>query len=82
MTAIELQREYQSLVGLIAQKDTETMLKAVQALRKVLDPKKHKAITKADLIVDPRVVAMTRGVIPPSSFDYSEERYNDYMNGE
>lgn len=81
MTAIELQTEYQSLVSLIAQKDTETILKAVQALKKILVPSKQHKITKADLVIDPRVAAMTKGIHTPSSCDYREEYYKDYMKG-
>ena len=41
MTAIELQAEYQNLVGIIAHKDTETILKAVQAWEKYLPQQKN-----------------------------------------
>lgn len=78
MTAIELQAEYQNLVGIIAKKDYETLSKAVKALRKVLAPSSRTKITKADLVIDPRIAAMTKGIKAPSSFDYKELRYSDY----
>ena len=79
MTAIELQSEYQNLVGIIANKDAETLLKAVQALKKILTPAKHQ-ITKADLVIDPRVSTMSVDLELPPSFDYKDEYYNNYMN--
>lgn len=81
MQAIELQTEYQSLVSLIAQKDNETILKAVQALKKLLTPTTHGKITRADLVIDPRIAAMTKGIKTPDTFDYKEEYYKDYMKG-
>lgn len=36
-------------------------------------------ITKADLVIDPRIANMTKGLIPPDSYDYKEQRYPDYM---
>ena len=83
MTAIQLQAEYQDLVSTIATKDYETISKAVKALKKILYPKtKQKKITKADLVIDPRIAAMTKGIIPPDSYDYKEQRHSDYMKGE
>ena len=82
MTAIQLQAEYQDLVSTIATKDYETISKAVKALKKILYPKtKQKKITKADLVIDPRIAAMTKGITPPDSYDYKEQRYSDYMKG-
>lgn len=81
MTSIELQAEYQNLVGTIANKDYETILKAVKALRKILSPSKQPKIKKADLVIDPRIAAMTKGITPPDSYDYKEQRYSDYMKG-
>lgn len=79
MTAIELQTEYQNLVGIIAHKDTETILKAVQALRKILTPAKKHQFTKEDLVIDPRVASMSVDMGLPNSFDYKEEYYKKYM---
>ena len=64
MTALELQSEYQSLVSRIANEDYETISKAVKALKK---------ITRADLVIDPRIAAMTKGINSPESFDYKNE---------
>ena len=36
-------------------------------------------ITKADLVIDPRIAAMTKGINSPESFDYKDEYYKDYM---
>jgi len=41
-----------------------------------------KTISKADLVIDPRIAAMTKGIIPPDSYDYKEQRYSEYMKGE
>ena len=87
MTALELQSEYQSLVSRIANEDYETISKAVNALKKILSPNKAvssnktktKKITKADLVIDPRIAAMTKGINSPESFDYKNEYYMDYM---
>jgi ethanolamine utilization protein EutP (predicted NTPase) len=87
MTALELQSEYQSLVSRIANEDYETISKAVNALKKILSPNKAvstnktktKKITRADLVIDPRIAAMTKGINSPDSFDYKEEYYKDYM---
>ena len=87
MTALELQSEYQSLVSRIANEDYETISKAVNALKKILSPNKAmspnktktKKITRADLVIDPRIAAMTKGINSPESFDYKNEYYNDYM---
>ena len=87
MTALELQSEYQSLVSRIANEDYETISKAVKALKKILSPNKvvspnktkTKKITKADLVIDPRIAAMTKGINSPDSFDYKDEYYKDYM---
>lgn len=86
MTALELQSEYQSLVSRIANEDYETISKAVKALKKILSPnkavstnKKTKKITKADLVIDPRIAAMTKGINSPESFEYKNEYYKDYM---
>ena len=87
MTALELQSEYQSLVSRIANEDYETISKAVNALKKILSPNKAvssnktktKKITKADLVIDPRIAAMTKGINSPESFDYKNEYYKDYM---
>ena len=89
MTALELQSEYQSLVSRIANEDYETISKAVKALKKILSPNKAvsinktktktKKITRADLVIDPRIAAMTKGINSPDSFDYKDEYYKDYM---
>ena len=87
MTALELQSEYQSLVSRIANEDYETISKAVNALKKILSPNKAvspnkiktKKITRADLVIDPRIAAMTKGINSPDSFDYKDEYYKDYM---
>ena len=81
MTTLELQTEYQSLVNIIANEDYETISKAVKALKKILSPNKTKTkkITKAELVIDPRIAAMTKGINPPESFDYKNEYYKDYM---
>ena len=87
MTALELQSEYQSLVSRIANEDYETISKAVNALKKILSPNKAvstnktktKKITKADLVIDPRIAAMTKGINSPESFEYKNEYYKDYM---
>ena len=87
MTALELQSEYQSLVSRIANEDYETISKAVSALKKILSPNKAvspnktktKKITRADLVIDPRIAAMTKGINSPDSFDYKDEYYKDYM---
>lgn len=83
MTALELQSEYQSLVSRIANEDYETISKAVKALKKILSPNKAvsinktktktKKITRADLVIDPRIAAMTKGINSPESFDYKNE---------
>ncbi len=80
MTALQLQAEYQDLVTIIANKDYETISKAIKALKKILSPSKQQKITKADLVIDPRIATMTQGIISPDSFDYKEQRYKDYMN--
>ena len=87
MTALELQSEYQSLVSRIANEDYETISKAVKALKKILSPNKAvspnktktKKITREDLVIDPRIAAMTKGINSPESFDYKNEYYMDYM---
>lgn len=79
MTAIELQTEYQNLVSIIAHKDTDTILKAVQALKKILTPAKKHQFTKEDLVIDPRVASMSVDLGLPDSFDYKEEYYKKYM---
>ena len=87
MTTLELQSEYQSLVSRIANEDYETISKAVNALKKILSPNKAvsinktktKKITRADLVIDPRIAAMTKGINSPDSFDYKDEYYKDYM---
>ena len=84
---LELQNEYQSLVNIIANEDYETISKAVKALKNILSPNKAespnktktKEITKADLVIDPRIAAMTKGINSPESFDYKNEYYKDYM---
>ena len=35
--------------------------------------------TKADLVTDSRIAAMTKGINSPDSFDYKDEYYKDYM---
>lgn len=81
MTTLELQTEYQSLVNIIANEDYETISKAVKALKKILslNKTKTKEIAKADLVIDPRITAMTKGINSPESFDYKNEYYKDYM---
>lgn len=86
MTALELQSEYQSLVSRIANEDYETISKAVNALKKILSPNKAvstnktktKKITRADLVIDPRIAAMTKGINSPESFDYKNEYNYDF----
>ena len=86
MTTLELQNEYQSLVNIIANEDYETISKAVKALKKILSPNKAvspnktktKKITKAELVIDPRIAAMTKGVNSPESFDYKNEMWYDF----
>ena len=39
----------------------------------------YETITKADLVIDPRIAAMTKGINSPESFDYKNEYYMDYM---
>ena len=86
MTALELQSEYQSLVSRIANEDYETISKAVNALKKILSPNKAmspnktktKKITRADLVIDPRIAAMTKGINSPESFDYKNEENYDF----
>lgn len=80
MTSIELQTEYRSLVDMVAQRDTETIQRAVQALKKVLSPTKRQ-ISKDDMVIDPRVSLMSVDMNLPASFDYKEERYKDYLKG-
>lgn len=78
MTALELQTEYQDLVSLIAKKDYDTIAKAIRALKKVLSSKSNN-ITKDDLVIDPRVAALVKGIKAPDSYDYKEMYYQDYM---
>ena len=86
MTTLELQNEYQSLVNIIANEDYETISKAVKALKKILSPNKAvspnktktKKITKAELVIDPRIAAMTKGINSPESFDYKNEMWYDF----
>ena len=86
MTALELQSEYQSLVSRIANEDYETISMAVKALKKILSPNKAvsinksktKKITRADLVIDPRIAAMTKGINSPESFDYKNEENYDF----
>ena len=81
MTVLELQSEYQSLVSRIANEDYETISNTVKALKKILSPNKAvsvnktktKKITRADLVIDPRIAAMTKGINSPESFDYKNE---------
>ena len=75
MTTLELQSEYQSLVSRIANEDYETISKAGKARKKILSPNKTKTkkITRADLVIDPRIAAMTKGINSPESFDYKNE---------
>ena len=39
----------------------------------------YETTTKADLVIDPRIAAMTKGINSPDSFDYKDEYYKDYM---
>ena len=39
----------------------------------------YETITKADLVIDPRIAAMTKGINSHDSFDYKDEYYKDYM---
>ena len=39
----------------------------------------YETITKADLVIDPRIAAMTKGINSPESFEYKNEYYKDYM---
>lgn len=68
-------------MGNFSNEDYETISKAVKALKKILSPNKTKAkkITKEDLVIDPRIAAMTKGINSPDSFDYKDEYYKDYM---
>ena len=87
MTTLELQTEYQSLVNIIANEDYETISKAVKALKNILSPNKAvspnktkiKKITKADLVIDPRIAAMTKGINSPESFDYKNEHHQEVL---
>ena len=87
MTTLELQTEYQSLVNIIANEDYETISKAVKALKKILSPNKTvspnkaktKKITKADLVIDPRIAAMTKGINSPEAFDYKNEYHQEVL---
>ena len=87
MTTLELQTEYQSLVNIIANEDYETISKAVKALKKILSPNKTvspnkaktKKITKTDLVIDPRIAAMTKGINSPESFDYKNEYHQEVL---
>ena len=81
MTTLELQTEYQSLVNIIANEDYETISKAVKALKNILSPNKTKIkkITKADLVIDPRIAAMTKGINSPESFDYKNEYHQEVL---
>lgn len=87
MTTLELQTEYQSLVNIIANEDYKTISKAVKALKKILSPNKTvspnktktKKITKADLVIDPRIAAMTKGINSPESFDYKNKYHQEVL---
>ena len=87
MTTLELQTEYQSLVNIIANEDYETISKAVKALKNILSPikaespnkTKTKEITKAELVIDPRIAAMTKGINSPESFDYKNEYHQEVL---
>ena len=46
MNTLELQTEYRGLVDIIANKDADTIRRAIQALKKIVSPSKHSQITK------------------------------------
>ncbi len=88
MTTLELQTEYQSLVNIIANQDYETISKAVKALKKILSPNKAvspnktkiKKITKADLVIDPRIAAMTKGINSPGYIRLQKPTISDMIS--
>ena len=79
MNTLELQTEYRGLVDIIANKDADTIRRAIQALKKIVSPSKHSQITKKDLVIDPRVSSMYVDIDLPATFDYKEEYCKEYM---
>lgn len=79
MNTLELQTEYRGLVDIIANKDADTIRRAIQALKKIVSPSKHSQITKNDLVIDPRVSSMYVDINLPATFDYKEEYCKEYM---
>lgn len=82
MTALELRAEYRQLVGVIEERDNETLLKAVKALKQILSRSDNGKIIKADLVIDPRIQEMMKEVKPTPDTDYREQYYQDYMKGQ
>ena len=39
----------------------------------------YETITKADLVIDPRIAAMTKGINSPESFDYKNEYHQEVL---
>lgn len=81
MTTLELKAEYRQLVGVIEERDNDTLLKAVKALKQILSRSDSGKITKADLVIDPRIQEMMKDVKPTPDADYREQYYQDYMKG-
>ncbi|MBO5205917.1 MAG: hypothetical protein J6B47_08205 [Prevotella sp.] len=81
MTTLELKAEYRQLVGVIAERDNETLLKAVKALKKILSRSDNSKISKADLVIDSRIQEMMKDIKSTSDVDYREQYYQDYMKG-
>lgn len=81
MTTLELKAEYRQLVGVIEERDNDTLLKAVKALKQILSRSDSGKITKADLVIDPRIQEMMKDVKPTPDADYREHYYQDYMKG-
>lgn len=81
MTALELRTEYLQLVDVIAEKDNETLKRAVKALKQILSRSDNIKISEADLVIDPRIQEMMKDVKPTPDADYREHYYQDYMKG-
>lgn len=81
MTALELRTEYLQLVDVIAEKDNETLKRAVKALKQILSRSDNIKISEADLVIDPRIQEMMKDIKPTSEVDYKEQYYQDYMKG-
>lgn len=81
MTALELRTEYLQLVDVIAEKDNETLKRAVKALKQILSRSDNIKISEADLVIDPRIQEMMKDIKPTPEVDYKEQYYQDYMKG-